>query len=110
MYVESLACVRVKRGESERFRIYSEVRKGCIMFLWLFNVYMDEVMKKVKMGMGRREMIFMEDVVSRRSEYLGAIVGLFVEVCRRTGLKLNSGKNKVMVMNGEEGSECEVYV
>ena len=28
MYVDSSACVRVKRGESERFRIDSGVRQG----------------------------------------------------------------------------------
>ena len=31
MYVDSLDCVRVKRGESVRFRIDSGVRQGCIM-------------------------------------------------------------------------------
>ena len=31
MYVDSLACVRVKEGESDQFRIDSELRKGCIM-------------------------------------------------------------------------------
>ena len=45
MYVDSSACVRVKGGENERFRIDSGVRQGCIMFPWLFNVYMDGVMK-----------------------------------------------------------------
>ena len=54
VYVNSLACVRVKGGESECFRIDSGVRQVCIMFSWLFNVYMDAVIK-VKMGMGRRE-------------------------------------------------------
>ena len=44
MYVNSLACVRVKGGESV-----------CIMSPWLFNVYMDTVMKELKIGMGRRE-------------------------------------------------------
>ena len=39
MFVNSLACVRVKRGESECFRINCGVRQGCIMFLWLFNAY-----------------------------------------------------------------------
>ena len=28
---------------------------------WLFNEYMDGVMKKMKMGMGRRGVSFMED-------------------------------------------------
>ena len=54
MYVDSLACVRVKGGVSQRFRIDSRVRQGCIMFLLIFNVYMDVEMKEVKMGMGRR--------------------------------------------------------
>ena len=34
----------------------------------------------------------------------------FVEVCRRRALKVNAGENKVMVLNGEEGLECEVCV
>ena len=55
MYVNSLACVRVKGGGSESFRINSGVRLGCIMSPWLFNVYMDREMKEVKMGMGWRE-------------------------------------------------------
>ena len=46
--------VRVKWGESEWFRIDNGIREGCIMFPWLFNVYMDAMMKEVKMGMGRR--------------------------------------------------------
>ena len=33
----------------------------------------------------------------------------FAEVCRRE-LKVNAGKIKVMVMNNEEGLECEVHV
>ena len=54
MYVNSLACVRVKGDDSEGFRVDSVVRKGCTMSPWIFNVYMDSVMKEVKMGMGRR--------------------------------------------------------
>ena len=40
---------------------------------------------------------------------LRAMVGRFVEVCRR-GVKVNAGKSRVMMLNGEEGLECEVYV
>ena len=29
-------------------------------------------------------------------------MGRFAEVCRRRGLKVNAGKSKVMVLNGEE--------
>ena len=54
MYMNCQACVRVKGGERECFRISSGVRQGCIMSLWLFDVYREAVMKEVKMGMGRR--------------------------------------------------------
>ena len=53
MHVNSLACVRVKEDESERFRVDIGVRQGCIMSPWLFNVHMDTVMKEVLMGMRR---------------------------------------------------------
>ena len=31
-------------------------------------------------------------------------------VCRKRGLKVNAGKNKAMMLGGEEGLECEVCV
>ena len=31
-------------------------------------------------------------------------------MCRRRRLKFNSGKNKVMVKNGDERLECEIHV
>ena len=40
---------------------------------------------------------------------LRAILRRFIEVCRR-GLKVNAGKSKVMLLDGEEGLECEVWV
>ena len=41
-------------------------------------------------------------------EDLRAIVRRLIQVCRRRGLKVNAGKSKIMVLNGEEGLECEV--
>ena len=41
---------------------------------------------------------------------LRVIFEWFAEVCRRRGLKFNAGKGKVLVLNGEEGLECEVHV
>ena len=43
-------------------------------------------------------------------EDLRAMVGHFIQVYRRRGLKVNSSKRKVMVLGGEEGLECEVWV
>ena len=37
-------------------------------------------------------------------------MGQFAEVCRRRGMKVDAGKSKVMVLNGEEGLDCEVHV
>ena len=61
MYVDSSACVRLKNGESEQFRIDSGVRQGCIMFPWLFNLYMDGVIKEVKMEIGRKGVSFLKN-------------------------------------------------
>ena len=57
IYIESLACVRIKikGGESERFRIDSGLGQRCTMSPWLFNVYTDGVMTEVMMGMGRKK-------------------------------------------------------
>ena len=38
------------------------------------------------------------------------MVGQFAEVFRRRGLKVNGGKSKAMVLNGEEGLEHQVHV
>ena len=60
IYFDSLACVKVKEGESEGFRIDGGVKQGFIISPWLFNVYMDAVMNEVKMGMRRRGVRFLE--------------------------------------------------
>ena len=38
------------------------------------------------------------------------VMGYFVEVCWRRGLKVNAGKSKVMVLGVEEGLEYEVCI
>ena len=71
--------------------------------LWLFSVYMDGMMKEVKMRMRRRGVRFLEDerkwglpdllyaddlVLYGESEKdLSAMMGWCAEVCRRRGLK-----------------------
>ena len=56
-------------------------------------------------------LLYADDLVlcGRSEEYLRMMVGQFVEVCR-SGLKVNAGKSEVMVLNREEGKECEVHV
>ena len=43
-------------------------------------------------------------------EAMPVIGGRFAEVCRSRGLKVNAGKSKVLVLNGEETWECEVHL
>ena len=55
-------------------------------------------------GEGRLLSLLYEDYLilcGESEEDLRVMVGRFVEVCRRE-LKVNLGKSKVMVMNGEE--------
>ena len=45
--VESKACVRVRIDVSERFSVIVGLRQGCVISSWLFNVYMDGVVREV---------------------------------------------------------------
>ena len=66
IHLNSLACVRVKGGDSGCFRIDSGMRQGCVMSPWLFILYIDAVMKKVKMRMGRMGVRLLEKRRERR--------------------------------------------
>ena len=48
LYERSEACVRVCREESEWFEVSVGLRQGCVMSPWLFNLFMDGVMKEVR--------------------------------------------------------------
>ena len=79
------------------------------MIPWFFNVYMDG-----KEGTEWRllDLLYVDDLVlyGESKEDLRAMVGWFVEVCRKRGLKVNAGKSKVIVMNREKGLEYEVHI
>ena len=86
-----------------------------MMSLWLFNVYMDVVIKEGEIKMGRIGVRFLEESKEWRlpGRCLGFMWGAggrlkvmlarFVEVCMRRGLKLNADKGKAVVLGGEEG-------
>ena len=48
--------------------------------------------------------LYVDDLVvwGELEKVLRAIVGFFIDACKRRGLKVNAGKNKVMVLNGVE--------
>ena len=56
--------------------------------------------------------MYADDLVlcGESKDELRAMVGRFIGVCRKRGLKIKAGKTKVKVLNGEEGLECEADV
>ena len=46
-YVDSTACVRVGNDVSEWFPVNVGLRQSCVMSQWLFNVYMDRVVREM---------------------------------------------------------------
>ena len=48
MYVNCEACVKIKEDNSEWFPVKKGVRRGCVMSPWLFNVYMDHIVREAK--------------------------------------------------------------
>ncbi len=51
-YEEASACVRISGDTSELFEIKVGLRQGCVMSPWLFNIYMDGVMREMKGKVG----------------------------------------------------------
>ncbi len=49
---EASACVKISGETSENFEIKVCLRQGCVMSPWLFNIYMDGVMREVKGRVG----------------------------------------------------------
>ena len=45
--LDSRACVHIGMDVSEWFPVYVGLRQGCVMSPWLFNVYMDGVVREV---------------------------------------------------------------
>ena len=98
---------------SEWFLVNVELRQGSVMSTWLFNVYMDGVVREVNVRVlekglellsangGRFEinqLLFADDtaLVADSEEKLGGLVSEFGRVCERRKLRVNVGKSKVM--------------
>ena len=112
-YVDSKACVRVGNETSEWFSVKTGVRQGCVISPWLFNIFMDGVMREVSArvpGGGVEltdckgdvvqvsQLLFADDtaLVAESEERLRRLVVEFGRVCERRKLKVNVGKSKVM--------------
>ena len=112
-YVNSRACVRVGNSVSDWFPVRVGLRQGCVMSPWLFNVYMDGVVREVNARMlgrglglvgadGREwnlnQLLFADDtaLVADSEVRLRQLVEEFGRVCSRRKLRVNESKSKVM--------------
>ena len=119
-YEDSKACVRTERGNSEWFSVNVGLRQGCVMSPWLFNVYMDGVVREVNMrtygrgvemfdSMGRSwrvsQLLFADDAVlmAESAKDLQDLVAGFGRVCERRKLRVNVNKSKVLVCSKDGG-------
>ena len=99
-YGDSWVCVRVGNDVSEWFLLNAGLRQGCMMSSWLFNVYMDGVVREVNVRVlgkglellsangGRFEinqLLFADEtaLVTDSEEKLCRLVSEFVRVCER---------------------------
>ena len=110
-YVDSRACVRVGIDVNEWFPVNVALRHGCVMSPWLFNVYMDGMVREVDARMlgkglelisvkgGRFEinqLLFTDYtvLVADSQEKLVRLVSEFDRVCEIRKLRVNVGKSK----------------
>ena len=109
LYVGSKACVRVGNEVSELFPVRVGLRQGCVMSLWLFNLYIDGVVRELNarvLGRGLKlvewkdngwelnQLLFADDtlVVADSERKLCQLVTEFGRVCERRKLRVNVGK------------------
>ena len=113
LYVVSKACVRVGNEVSEWFPVRVGLKQGCVMSLWLFNLYIDGVVREVNArvfgrglklvdgndnGWGPNQLLFVDDtvVVADSERKLCQLVTEFGRVCERRELRVDVGKSNVM--------------
>ena len=124
MYEGGKACVRVCGEETPWFDVETGLRQGCVMSPWLFNIYMDGLMRELKvktklsgvvLGEGGERwrinhIMFADDVVlmGDSDKELQEMVSKFEEMCRRRKLRVNVNKSKVMRMGKRRSSPLEI--
>ena len=127
-YVGSKACVRVGNEVSEWFPVRVGLRQGCVMSPWLFNLYIDGVIREVNarvLGRGLKlvdgndnewelnQLLFADDtvVVTDSERKLCQLVTEFGRVCERRKLQVNVGKSKfTRCTRNEDGARLNVML
>ena len=96
------------------FDVQKGVRQGCTLSPWLFNVFVDEVVKEAMRGfvsgvkLSTRDvevLMFADDMVlmAESAEGLQKNLGVMSEALRRWELKVNWKRTKVMRVARQKG-------
>ena len=121
MCMLAVKLVRVGNEVSEWFPVRVGLRQGCVMSPWLFNLYIDGVVREVNtrvLGRGLKlvdwndnewelnQLLFADDavVVADSERKLCQLVTEFGRVCERRKLRVNVCKSKVMRCTRNEDS------
>ena len=91
LYEGGKACVKVGQSETEMFDVQKGVRQGCTLSPWLFNVFVDEVVREARrefmsgVKLSTRGVMFAEDMVlmAESAEGLEKNLGVMSEALRR---------------------------
>ena len=120
LYEGGKASVRIGNRESEWFGVNRDVRQGCTLSPWLFNVFVDKVTREARGGFVREVKLstgevgvlpYADDMVlmAESEEGLQSNLQVVSEAMVRWDLKVNWRKTKVMKVARERG-DCEVRV
>ena len=120
LYEGGKACVKVGQSETEMFDVQKGVKQGCTLSPWLFNVFVDEVVKEARRDFvsevklitrGVEVLMFTDDMVLmvESAKGLENNLGVMSEALRRWELKVNWKKTKVMRIARQKGA-CEVRI
>ena len=102
------------------FPITQGVRQGCVMSLWLFNVFMDgimrETMEKLQGGVqltttNMQLILFVDDIVmvTEKKEDMQTNFGEMKKVMDKWGMKMHLGKTKVIMVSRTE-EDCNLNI
>ena len=96
------------------------VRQGCVMSLWLLNVFMDEIIREVNENLQDgvqltstvvQILLFPHDIVmvTEEEEDMQSNLDELKKVMDKWGMKMHCGKTKVMMVSRTE-AECKLSI
>ena len=112
--------MKTEKGLSDMFPITKGVRQGCILSLYLFNIYGEYIMPRVLQGKLERglscggevikELHYPNDTMLLETieEEMQLILDNVKQESEQVGLYLNVSKTKMMVVGGSNNSDLRV--